>query len=49
MVNVDRILSIAKQVDASDVHLIYGMKPILNRFLRMKNISVMRFCKKRIP
>ena len=29
MVNVDRILSIAKQVDASDVHLIYGMKPIL--------------------
>lgn len=33
MIDIDRILSIAKKKDASDVHLICGMKPIL-RILR---------------
>lgn len=29
MINMDRVLKIAKEKDASDVHLIYGLKPML--------------------
>ncbi len=29
MINIDKVLEIAKQRDASDVHLIYGLKPML--------------------
>jgi len=29
MINIDKVLQIAKEKDASDVHLIYGLKPML--------------------
>ncbi len=29
MINIDKVLKIAKEKDASDVHLIYGLKPML--------------------
>ena len=29
MININKILDIAIEKDASDVHLIYGLKPIL--------------------
>lgn len=29
MINIDKVLKMAKEKDASDVHLIYGLKPML--------------------
>ena len=29
MINIDKVLKIAEEKDASDVHLIYGLKPML--------------------
>lgn len=29
MINIDKVLKTAKEKDASDVHLIYGLKPML--------------------
>ena len=29
MINIDKVLQTAKEKDASDVHLIYGLKPML--------------------
>lgn len=29
MINIDRVLKIAKEREASDVHLVYGLKPML--------------------
>ena len=29
MINMDKVLKAAKERDASDVHLVYGLKPML--------------------
>lgn len=29
MINIDKVLKMAKEKDASDIHLIYGLKPML--------------------
>lgn len=29
MINIDKVLKIAKEKEASDIHLIYGLKPML--------------------
>ena len=29
MINIDKVLKMAKEKDASDVYLIYGLKPML--------------------
>lgn len=29
MINIDKVLKTAKEKDASDIHLIYGLKPML--------------------
>ncbi len=41
MVNIDGILSTAKQIDASDVHLVCGLKPMLRIARELKPIEEM--------
>lgn len=41
MIDIDSILTIAKEKDASDVHLICGMKPILRIMRELVHIEEM--------
>lgn len=41
MVNVDKILETAKKLDASDIHLVAGLKPILRIARELKTIEEM--------
>lgn len=41
MINVDKILDTAKKIDASDVHLICGLKPMLRIIRDLKEIEEM--------
>ena len=36
MINVDKVITTAKELDASDIHLVCGIKPIL----RMKYMII---------
>ena len=41
MINIDKVLKTAKEIDASDVHLIYGLKPMLRIARDLKAIEEM--------
>ena len=39
MLNINKVLDIAIEKDASDVHLIYGLKPIMRISRELKEIE----------
>ena len=41
MVNIDKILKTAKELDASDIHLVCGLKPMLRISRELKPIEEM--------
>ena len=41
MINIDKVLKTAKEIDASDVHLICGLKPMLRTARDLKPIQEM--------